>query len=442
MKRILTILVVLLLLPSFGFAQGNAIKQGSSGQRVLLLQQRLNELGLSTGAADGIYGDQTAAAISEAQRLLNAAGYEVAETGAADAITQTLLFDPACEVALKTLCTGSKGARVKELQNRLIDLGLLKSAPDGVFGSLTHNAILAFQEVFTPDDQTGVVTPELWTLLMSDLSTSGFEAPVYFDESSPESLTSSYLYAPSCILIDAPSGQVLLESSADQQMYPASTTKIITLLLALQNISPEEVVTIPQSAATTPADSSLVPATPGETMTMRDLLYGLMICSGNDAANAVAEISSGSIEAFVKDMNTLAETIGLTGSNFTNPHGYHDPNHYTTARDLAVATRLGLTDPVFCQFVTCMSYTMAPTEKRNELVLKNIWEIFDPESEFYIPGAAGVKSGYTSDAGFCYVGAAQREGRTLIGVVLGETTRNRAWIDLRRLFEYGFAVNE
>ena len=105
----------------------------------------------------------------------------------------------------------------------------------------------------------------------------------------------------------------------------------------------------------------------------------------------------------------------------------------------AIAAREGLTDPLFCQLVTAMNYTMEATGRRDALNLTNKWEIFDPNSEYYIPGAAGVKSGYTSDAGFCYVGAAQREGRTLIAVVLGEPTRSRAWIDLRRLFEYGFS---
>ena len=176
-------------------------------------------------------------------------------------------------------------------------------------------------------------------------------------------------------------------------------------------------------------------------MTLRDLLYGLMIRSGNDAANAVAQLYAGSVERFVEQMNELAARLGMTGSHFVNPHGYHDAVHYTTARDLAIAARKGLTDPVFCEIVTCMSYTLPSTESRDELVLQNIWEIFNPDSEYFIPGAAGIKSGYTSAAGFCYVGAAQRDGRTLIAVVLGESTRNRAWIDLRRLFAYGFALN-
>ena len=274
---------------------------------------------------------------------------------------------------------------------------------------------------------------------MDDLSESGLKAPVYFDDTDPAAFTTDYLYAPACILIDAPSGEVLLEHNADRRMYPASTTKVMTLLLALRNADLDEMITIPQSAADVPADSSLVPVYPGEEMTMRDLLYGLMIRSGNDAANAVAELCAGSTEVFAQQMNALAAELGMNHSHFVNPHGYHQSDHYTTARDLAIAARAGLTDPVFCEIVTCLSYTMQPTARRDALVLKNIWELFDPASEYHIPGAAGVKSGYTSAAGFCYVGAAQRNDRTLIAVVLGEPTRNRAWIDLSRLFEYGFA---
>ena len=118
---------------------------------------------------------------------------------------------------------------------------------------------------------------------------------------------------------------------------------------------------------------------------------------------------------------------------------YKRQEHYTTARDLAILTRQGLTDPTFCQIVTCLRYTLPATSQRSELVIENAYDIFKPDSPYYIEGAAGVKSGYTSHAGFCYVGAAQRNGQTLIAVLLDAPTRNRAWTDLKRLFAYGFA---
>lgn len=438
MKRALCLLMALLLLPAA--ALGAGLRQGDTGDEVQQLQSRLCELGLLSGKPDGIFGAQTASAVETAQWLLQAAGYTIEPSGSADEQTIDLLFDETAQSALLTLRKGSTGERVKAVQNRLIDLGLLTSTADGAFGSRTESAVRAFQQQTHTEAPSGAVTPEMLDILMGDLRKDFPYAPVYFDESAPLSLTKAQLYAPSFILIDAPSGQVLMEHNADEKMYPASTTKILTLLLALKYGGLNENVVIPPSASEIPADSSLVPVYPGEQMTMLDLLHGLMIRSGNDAANAVAELCAGSVDGFVSKMNELAGQLGMLNSHFVNPHGYHDPEHYTTARDLSIAAREGLTDPAFCQIVTCMSYTLPPTRNREELVIRNIWELFDPASEYYIPGAAGVKSGYTSAAGFCYVGAAQRDGRTLIAVVLGEPSRNRAWIDLRRLFEYGFAL--
>ena len=214
----------------------------------------------------------------------------------------------------------------------------------------------------------------------------------------------------------------------------------MTLLTALSLCDPDETVVIPDAAADVPADSSLVPVYPGETMKMEDLLYAMMIRSGNDAANAVAVLCSGSTEAFAEQMNLKAAELGMNNSHFVNAHGYTAEDHYTTARDLVTAAREGMTQELFRKIVTCLMYTMPATEKRGPLVLNLKWEIFDPESEYYIPHAAGIKSGYTSSAGFCYVGAYQENGVTLIAAVLGGRGRYMAWKDMKRLFSYGMAV--
>lgn len=444
MKRVLCFFLILCLLPIYALAKDNGLSEGDKGDKVTALQERLSAFGLSSGNADGIYGKQTAAAVEQAQRLLQAAGYDIQPTGQADTATLACLNDTACEDALRTLRAGCKGERVSQLQNRLIDLKLLSDSADGAYGAQTEEAVRSFQRRMAElgvegVSQDGVATPSLQALLMSDLRVYGFQAPIYYNESQPLLLNADALYATSCILVDASSGEVLFAHNADEQAYPASTTKIVTLLLALQTANLEQAVTIPQSASDIPVDSSRVPVVPGEKMRMIDLLYGLMIRSGNDAANAVAELCAGSVEAFVERMNGLAQQIGMTQTHFVNPHGYHDDSHYTTARDLATAARLGLTDPTFCQIVTCLQYTLPATANRGTLVLQNSYEIFNPESDFYIPGAAGVKSGYTRRAGFCYVGAAQRDGRTLIAVILHVPGRSRGWTDLRRLFDYGFA---
>ncbi len=446
MKRLLCLLFCLLmaLMPAVSLA---GLHAGQSGEEVRLLQQRLITLGLLSGSADGDYGQKTQSAVMQAQKLLQLAGYHITPTGSADDSTIGLLFDEGAEQALLVLCQGSTGNRVRDAQNRLIDLKLMEPPVDGSYGAATAEAVRQFQlkmiELGASVSRTdGVLDQASWNLMFSDLSTYNFPAPVCFDASRPLSLTADHLYGDACIVMDATSGEVLFEYNSRQQMYPASTTKIMTLLLALEMGRLNETVTIPQSAADVPADSSLVPVYPGEQMTMEDLLHGLMIRSGNDAANATATILSGDMDSFVEAMNNKARELGAYDTHFANPHGYHDEAHYTTAFDLATIARAGLIDADFCRIVTCLSYTLPATSRREPLTLTCTHELFNPESEFYIPYAAGIKSGYTSAAGFCYVGAAQTRQGTLIAVVLHAPTRNRAWQDMKKLFSYGYAAME
>ena len=409
------------------------------------LQQRLIALGYEIGKADGIMGPKTSAAIRLAQTLLADEGYEIVPTGQADAESAALIMREENGELLRTLLKGSHGLRVREAQRKLIRLNLLRDSADGTFGANTEGAVAAFEqqmEKLLPGTVRcdGRLSTDEYDLLMSDLGIYGFESPLYFDETHPEKLKETDLYAQNVCLINAVTGEVLFEKAADERAEPASTTKIVTLLTALSLCDPEETVVIPDAAADVPEDSTLVPVYPGETMAMRDLLYGMMIRSGNDAANAVAVLCAGSMEDFVNEMNRTAEKLGMANSHFVNPHGYTAEGHYTTARDLVTAARNGMTQALFSRIVTCLSYTMPATERRDILVLTSKWEIFDPESEYYIPHAAGIKSGYTSAAGFCYVGAYQENGVTLIAAVMGGQWRNMAWTDLKRLFAYGMAV--
>jgi len=408
------------------------------------LQQRLLSLGYEIGTADGIAGAKTTAAIKLAQTLLSDAGYEVSVTGKPDAETAKLIMREENSDLLRTLLKGSWGSRVREVQRKLINLNLLRDSVDGKFGTNTETAVKAFKEMISGQGpevhQDGRLSTEEYALLMSDLSVYGIEAPIYFDDDHPENLTETYLFAKNACLINAVTGEVLFEKAADERAEPASTTKIMTLLTALSLCDPDNTVVIPDAAADVPEDSTLVPVYPGETMTMQDLLYGMMIRSGNDAANAVAVLCAGSTEAFAEQMNRTAATLGMKNSHFVNAHGYTAEGHYTTARDLVTAARNGMTRKDFIRIVTCLKYTMAATEKRDPLVLTLKWEIFDPESAYYIPHAAGIKSGYTSSAGFCYVGAYQENGVTLIAAVMGGMWRNMAWTDLKRLFAYGMAA--
>ena len=411
------------------------------------LQERLLALGYEIGSADGILGTKTSSALLLAQTLLADAGYDVSPTGKADAKTAELIMQEENGELLRTLLEGCWGSRVKEAQIKLINLCLLRDSADGKFGLNTQAAVIAFEErmdKLLPGKVQcdGRLTTEEYDLLMSDLGQYGFEAPIYFDDEHPENLKDTFLYAKNVCLINAVTGKVLFEKAADEPAEPASTTKIVTLLTALSLCDPEETVVIPEAAKDVPADSTLVPVTPGETMTMSDLLYAMIIQSGNDAANAVAVICAGSTQAFAEKMNQTAENLGMKNSHFVNAHGYTEEGHYTTARDLTTAARYGMTQSLFSKIVTCLKYTLPATEKRDSLAVSLKWEIFDPDSEYYIPNAAGIKSGYTSSAGFCYVGAYQKDGVTLIATVMGGRRRNMAWTDLKRLFAYGMAVTK
>ena len=408
------------------------------------LQGRLLSLGYEIGTADGIPGTMTTLAVQLAQTLLAGAGFDVSPTGEPDETTKALIMQEENSELLRTLIKGSWGSRVQAAQEQLIQLNLLWDAADGSFGANTEQAVTAFEErmdELAPGlvQRDGKLSVSEYDLLVSDLSRFGFEAPVYFDDEHPETLKDTYLYARNACLINAVTGEVLLEKAADEKAEPASTTKIVTLLTALSMCDPDDDVAIPKEAAEVPKDSSLVPVYPGETMTMRDLLYAMIIRSGNDAANAVAVLCAGSTEAFVQKMNETAGKLGMENSHFANAHGYSAEDHYSTARDLTIAARNGMTQELFSRIVTCLKYTLPATEKRAALPLELKWEIFDPESEYCIPHAAGIKSGYTSSAGFCYVGAYQENGVTLIAAVLGDKRRNMAWTDLKRLFAYGMA---
>lgn len=258
----------------------------------------------------------------------------------------------------------------------------------------------------------------------------------------PELLEEGHLFAEGAIVMDEETGEVLFSKNPDARMFPASTTKIMTLMLALESgISLDTMVTIPKETATyLPEGSSTVPLSVGEQMTFQDLLYGLMLRSGNDAAIAIAVIVSGSLDNFVALMNQRANELGCENTHFANPHGFHDDNHYTTARDLATIAREAMNNATFRKIVSTYQYTMAKTSKRGKLVIESKVELLNPDSQYYYEGCVGIKTGYHSKAGQCLVGAAEKGGRILITVALHATVdySDRKWYDTARMFSYGF----
>lgn len=262
--------------------------------------------------------------------------------------------------------------------------------------------------------------------------------PDHYDANTPSQLTPDMLYSKAAVLIDADSGNTLFSKNATDRMNPASTTKIMTLLLALESGIPmDTVISIPQAAGNVPSGSSIIPVYPGETMTFGDLLKGFQVHSGNDGGLAIAVLVAGSVDNFVERMNQRAAELGLNATRYANPHGYTADGHYTTAHDLAMLTKYCMTIPQFRELVKTYNGSIYIQERGNINLFSKTY-ILKPDSSFYYEDCIGVKTGSTSAAGECFVGAAERDGAEIISVVLGATEEDYRWIDTIRLFNYGW----
>ncbi|MBQ8095121.1 MAG: D-alanyl-D-alanine carboxypeptidase [Clostridia bacterium] len=266
------------------------------------------------------------------------------------------------------------------------------------------------------------------------------ENAIPWDQRHPELLDADMLYAKSAILIEADTGDVIFEKNADDIMYPASTTKILTAYIALQmgDLNYDEVEISQNAVDLVPPTYTRIPVSPGEVVALKDLIAATLVRSGNEGANAIAEYFSGSIEQFAGLMNEVAGMLGCSEStHFTNPSGVQDDNHYTTARDMAIIARSAMQNTDFADIVARNTYNMPASNKRPARQLVGQTSILDPESDYFYSECRGIKTGFTNRAGYCYIGAAQRGGISLISVVLYSSRAGR-WSDTRKLFEYGF----
>lgn len=278
----------------------------------------------------------------------------------------------------------------------------------------------------------------LAVLLILTARLTAFASPADYDKTTPAVLRDDHLYGESTVVVDGDTGEILFSKNSRIRMYPASTTKVMTLLLAVESgVSFDTPVTVPPEAADVPNDSSLVPIYKGEVTTFGDLLYGLMLHSGNDAANAIAVLLEGSIEGFVAKMNERASQLGCVGTHFVNAHGYHNENHYSTAQDLALITREALKHEEIREIVATNSYTMN-ISPRGEVPLSSKTSLMMPNSSYYYAECIGVKTGTHSRAGKCFIGAAEKDGVLLITVTLNCAEDNQKWVDSIRMFNYGF----
>lgn len=249
------------------------------------------------------------------------------------------------------------------------------------------------------------------------------------------------------VLVDGVSGRILFEKDGAKKMYPASTTKVMTALLAIEAIERGETYMDTQIEVTKEMidgldpDGTNIALVEGEIMSLERLLHGLMIPSGNDAACVIATHIGGSIPAFVDMMNKRAEELGATGTHFVNPHGLHDDDHYTTAADMAKIAHAAMKLEKFRNIVDIVHVKIPPTNKTEQeryYISTNGLLSYMRYTDYYYKGATGIKTGYTGKAGNCLVSSASRNGVDLIGVVFGGKTVTDSHRDSTEMLDWGF----
>lgn len=295
----------------------------------------------------------------------------------------------------------------------------------------TTNLYVANQDTANPNFATQVTTTQNTENQLSETNNSSTTA----------ALT---IHSEAAILIDAKTGKVLYGKNEEEQKYPASTTKILTAIIALERLNLTDKITASYEAVMSiPAGYSNAAIQPGETLTFQELLDMFLIHSANEVGYILAEHISGSVEEFANLMNQKALEIGCTNTHFTNPSGIQDENHYSTAHDMALIAKYCMQNEEFRKVVAKPSCTIAATDKYEERYFVNTNDLLRESSKYYYPYAIGIKTGYTSQAKNCLIAASSKDGLELITVVLGaqslengDSARN---VDTINLFEYGFS---
>ena len=262
-------------------------------------------------------------------------------------------------------------------------------------------------------------------------------APVRVQAEAPRDI-GDYIVSEAAALIDGDTGQVLFNKNMHKKMGPASITKIMTALVALENSGLDDVITISHDAVfSIGRGTSHIALDVGEEILMEHALYALAIASANDAANGIAEHVGGTMQGFTALMNERAAKAGAYNTNFINAHGLSDSNHYTTAYDMAMIAMAAIKTPHFCKMFGTVKYEMPPTNKQSEKRIFNSRNAMLAGNYKYDGFIAG-KTGWTSDTGHTLVTAAKKGGRTLIAVVMMSSASRDKWEDSTALLNYGF----
>lgn len=251
--------------------------------------------------------------------------------------------------------------------------------------------------------------------------------------------TAPELVSESAVLIDAETGQVLYDKEMHKQMYPASITKILTVITGLEKLPMTEKMTMSHYAVfSLPVGSSHIALDEDEEITMEQAVYAALLMSANDACNGIAEAAAGSVDAFTDMMNETAVRAGAKNSNFVNAHGLSDDNHYTTAYDMAMICRYALKNETFRKVFGTYKYVMAPTNKQPEkrTFINQHYMVSVPDMKY--DGIIGGKAGWTRVSKCTLVTAAERDGRCLIAVVMKCVKDADKYADTKALLDWGF----
>ena len=252
------------------------------------------------------------------------------------------------------------------------------------------------------------------------------------------------IYSQGAVLLESSTGKILYGKNENEKLYPASTTKILTAIIAIENYKLTDKVTANNTAIMAiPSGYSNAGIQPGETLTVEELLQLFLIHSANEVGYIFAEDISGSVDNFANLMNKKATEIGCKNTHFTNPSGIHNVEHYSTAYDMALIAQYCMKNETFRSIVSMPSCTIEPTDKYEKRYFKNTNDLLDSKSKYYYENAIGIKTGFTTQAKNCLIAGSKKDDMELITVVLGaEATadgRSGRYIDTINLFDYGFA---
>lgn len=286
---------------------------------------------------------------------------------------------------------------------------------------------LAYAEEDRPEQETEEPIPESWYYEIESNNIQGWPQGPQIESAS-------------AVVMDLDTGVFLYSKQATEKQYPASITKIMTALLLIENCNLDDTITFSEIVYAIEEGSTHLGIQPGEEMTLRDAVYGIMLASANDISNGVAEYIAGSVSAFADMMNAKAEELGCVNTHFSNPHGLYSDDHYTCAYDMALIARAAFENETFREIAGTAQYTIPTTNLTDEeRYLLNHHKMIQPDSDYYQEWCLGGKNGYTSQCLNTLVTYGSKDGKNLVSVVLRVNGAEKAYIESTQILEYGFA---